>query len=181
MSPVALRPSRPAVALFVVPLLVAAIGLGRPARASAQTDRIATGVAGLAAGTLVGVWLTVSIYVTEARTGSYIYSMNDLVRLRLETLPLAAGPLAGIVLGASSPSALGRSALWGGIGFAAGAGVGALAGQLLSGTSEARWAGAIIGSGVGMLTGVVVGALRDGGPDEPIPVVTVSVPLGGGP
>lgn len=160
-----------------LPVLAVLLWLCRAHPLVAQADRVAAGAAGLAAGTVAGVWTTVSIYVAKARTGSYIFSADDLVRLRPETLPIATFPIAGAVVGAASPSTLAGVAIWGGLGFAAGAGLGVLTGHVARGTSEARWAGGIIGSGVGMLAGVVFGALRSDGDEAPAPM-GISIPLG---
>jgi len=167
-----------------LPILALLWWLGRVPPLAGQADRVATGAAGLAAGAVVGVWTTTAIYVAKARTGRYIFSPDDLIRLRWETLPIATAPIAGAVLGASSPSTLGQTVIWGGLGFLAGAGAGALLGHAVWGTSQARWAGGIIGSGVGLIAGIVFGALRSGGEEEPLPAMGVSIPIpvpGGGP
>lgn len=165
-----------------LPILAVLLWLCRAYPLAAQADRVATGAAGLAAGTVAGVWTTVSLYVAKARTGSYIFSADDLIRLRPETLPIATFPIAGAVVGATSPSTLADVAIWGGLGFAAGAGLGLLTGHLVRGTSEARWAGGIIGSGVGMLAGVVFGALRSDGGEAPAQMaISIPLPIGGVP
>jgi len=144
---------------------------------AAQVDRVGAGAVGLAAGAVAGVWTTTSIYVAKARTGAYLFSPNDILRVRWETIPVGAFPIAGAIVGASSPYTLGQIAIWGGLGLLAGAGAGLLTAQLVRGTSEARWAGGIIGSGVGLLVGIVIGALRSGGDDETAPSVSVVIPI----
>lgn len=172
------RAGRPFLGPLMALVLVSCLVAPRPARA--QLDRIGAGAGGAAAGAIVGVYTTTAIYVTKARFGSYIYSLGDLIQLRVETLPIVAAPVAGAVLGASSPADLGRAALWGGLGFAAGAGLGYLGGHVIGDSDEARWAGGIIGSAIGVWAGALFGALRDGDEQlqEPMTLLRVMVPLG---
>lgn len=173
------RAGRPFLGPLMALVLVSCLVAPRPARA--QLDRIGAGVGGAAAGVVVGAYTTTAIYVTKARFGSYIYSLSDFVELRWETFPIAATPIAGAVLGATSPSDLGRAAVWGGIGFAAGAGLGYLGGHVIAGSDEARWAGGIIGSAIGVWAGALFGTLRGGDEevDEPMTLIRISLPLGG--
>lgn len=171
------RSARSCARIGRVPILAVVCWLCGAHPIRAQADRVGAGAAGLAAGAVAGVWTTTAIYVAKARTGSYLFSANDIVRLRWETIPVATFPVAGAIVGATSPSTLGDIAVWGGLGFLAGAGAGLLTGHLVRGTSEARWAGGIIGSGVGLLTGIVLGALRSDDESEPLPSMGVSIPL----
>lgn len=171
-----LRPLARRAALIAVS--VAALGL--PAPASAQVVPTIVGTAG---GLAAGVYTTVAVYVTKARFGSYLFSVDDLVSIRLETVPVAALPVAGAWLGQQSGEAVWDAALWGGVGFLGGAVAGAGAGELIWGTEEGRWAGAIIGSALGMLTGATLGArgALDDSRSDPAPVTfSFTLPLGGG-
>lgn len=150
-------------------------------RAEGAPAQVGPALLGAAGGLVVGGYTTVAIYVTKARFGRYLFSPDELVALRPEILPVVVLPVAGAVLGAESTTALGRSAGWGAIGFAAGGVVGGLTGRLVSDTDEAPWAGAIIGSSAGLLAGAILGAidgLDDSGGGAPV-ALSWSVPVGG--
>ncbi len=145
---------------------VFAAALPAPEPCEGQWGRVAATVGGAAGGAVAGVYLTTAVYVTKARTGSFLYSMHDLVGPRWETFPIVAAPVAGAVLGATSPERLGGAAVWGLAGFAAGAGLGYALGSWLGDSPEEKWAGGIIGSGAGLLAGMVFGAIRAGDTSE---------------
>lgn len=113
---------------------------------------------GFAAGTAAGAYVTTGIFVARARTGSYIYSLEDALRPRWELLPAVAMPIGGLLLGAEDGQRLASAVAWGGAGFAVGAVVGLGIGELLGETSQGRWAGFIIGSATGLLAGTIYGA-----------------------
>ena len=143
----------------------------------------ASGVAGATGGLVAGGYTMVAIYVAEARSGRFVHSYDEMLRLRPEILPVIAGAVAGGWLGAESSTALARSAGWGGIGLVGGAALGAGVGHLIWRSSEGRWAGGVIGSAVGLVTGAILGAAdglddRDGG--QPVTLFSLSLPLGGG-
>lgn len=164
--------------LMLAVVLSGALGALFPRPARAQVGPALLGVAG---GAAVGGYTTVAIYVTKARFGRYLFSPDELVSLQPEILPVIVLPVAGAFLGAESTTALGRSAGWGAVGFAAGAVVGGLTGKLLSDSDEAPWAGAVIGSGAGLLAGVILGAidgLDEADAEAPVSLAW-SLPLGG--
>jgi hypothetical protein len=138
----------------------------RPTAAQTQALAVAGGAVG---GVVVGLYTTMSIYVAKARAGSYLFSVDEFLEPRIESVPLFLGPAAGAFVGYQSAAALGGAALWAGFGFAGGAALGAGAGELLWGTAEGRWAGAIIGSAAGLLLGATLGARSrwNDGDDEP--------------
>jgi hypothetical protein len=161
-------------------IAAAAVLAWRPAPASGQ---VGAAIAGATGGLAAGLYTTTAIYVTEARFGRYIFSVDDVVRPNLRLLPMVVEPALGGWLGAKSGRALGRAALWGGVSFFGGAAVGAGAGHLIWRTSEGRWAGAIIGSAFGLLVGATVGgrrALRDEDLENGARPVTFSIsfPIG---
>lgn len=127
-------------------------------------------VGGLVAGTIV----TTATVVLEARLGKYLYSFDDVVAIRLETIPILIGPVAGAVLGASSPSALGRAGTGALVGLAGGIPIGVGVGALIWSTSEGRWAGGIIGGAAGMLAGAVLYSTLGGGNEQASPGVTAA-------
>lgn len=159
-----------------------AVSAGTPRPATAQA---ATGVVGAAGGLVAGTYTMTAIYVTKARFGHFLFSLDDALAPTPEILPLVAGPIAGAWLGAESGTALWRALGWGSVGFVGGAAVGVTVGHMIWGDDEGRWAGAIIGSAAGMLAGAVLGA-RDvlhespEGGASPTPVLSISIPLGGG-
>lgn len=150
-----------------------------PAPATAQASHVVGGVGGAVLGAFTGIYTTTAIYVTKARLGSYIYSLSDLHRLRIETLPIVLAPVGGLALGAADPDRIARAALRGGIGLVVGGGLGYLAGSILGDSDEARWSGLVIGSGAGLLAGTLIGAL-DGGGARDGPLVQLRVPIGPG-
>lgn len=162
-------------------LVVGAGALTGPPRPAA--GQIGPAIAGTAGGLAAGLYTTTAIYVTEARFGHYIFSVDDVVSPNLRLLPMVVGPVAGGWVGAESGHALGRAGLWGGLGFLGGAALGAGTGHLVWETSEGRWAGAIIGSALGLLTGAVLGG-RDGlrdddaGPAGGSVTFALSIPMG---
>jgi hypothetical protein len=169
------RRHRVLAALILIPLVI----LARPGSARAQAGPAVLGAAG---GFAAGVYTTVAIYVTKARFGRYLFSVDELISIQPEILPAVALPVAGAWLGAESGTALWRAAGWGSLGLLAGAGAGALTGAVVSDSDEAPWAGAIIGGGLGLLGGMALGALDglDDGTAGGAPVsLSISFPLGG--
>lgn len=165
--------------LTLTPLLALSLLLLRPHSVEGQAGAAVLGGVG---GLVVGGYTTVAIYVTKARFGRYLFSPDEFLALRPETLPVIVTPVAGALLGLESSVALGRSAGWGALGFITGAAVGGLTGKLLSDSEEGPWAGAVIGSGAGLLVGVVLGAidgLDDDGAAAPL-AFSWSIPWGGG-
>lgn len=140
-------------------------------------------IVGTAGGFVAGTYVTTAVYVTKARFGRFLFSLDDALTFTPELLPMVAAPVAGGWLGAESKVALGRAVGWGAVGFFGGAALGVGAGHLFWGDVEGRWAGAIIGSAAGMLTGLILGALDgldDGGGEAAMmPVFSVRIPLGG--
>ena len=161
-------------------LVVAALLVALPGPVASQADRVASAIGGVAVGAVAGVYVTTGIYVMKARFDSYIFSLHDLVRVRLETLPLVLMPVGLGTLGAVEPGRLWNGALWGLIGFVGGAGLGAGLGHALGDSSEATWAGGIIGSAFGTLIGLTAGALMHGGGSGSSGAVTVTVPIRAG-
>ncbi len=174
-------PFRRAASLVGLSLALLLPGAASPPGAAGQT---VPAIAGAAGGFVAGTYVTTAVYVTKARFGRFLFSLDDALTFTPELLPMVAGPVAGGWLGAESKVALGRAVGWGAVGFFGGAALGLGAGHLLWGDVEGRWAGAIIGSAAGMLTGVVLGALDglddEGGEPAVVPVLSVRIPLGGG-
>lgn len=161
-----------------------AVGIGlalltSPGRAEAQA---VAGLYGVITGTAGGVYTSTAIFVAKARTGSYVYSIEDALTPRWELIPVAGMAIGGGVIGLTDEQRLANGVKWGAAGFAAGAIVGLAAGTLFASDehrSEDQWAGAIIGSAAGMLAGSIYGALAyDSDPDGgAIPLVSIRLSL----
>lgn len=160
-----------------VGMLVAAGLFATPRPSAAQAVPAAYG---LFVGTVGGVFATTGIFVAKARTGAYIYSLEDAIAPRWELVPVAVMPIGGLVLGLADDQRLANSIKWAGAGFVAGAAVGLGIGTLFDDTGEGQWAGAVIGGAAGLLAGSVYGALAhddgEGGGVEG-PVLSFRVPF----
>jgi hypothetical protein len=106
-------------------------------------------------GAIAGFALTLAIVVARARAGSYIFGLEELAEMRLETLPIALAALAGAVLGIRDPTAVDRAAVWGFAACFAGALIGIPMGRLMWGAGEGPWAGAIVFGAIGFAGGGV--------------------------
>lgn len=163
--------------LTAVGVLVAAglLGISRPSPAQAIPAAY-----GLFVGTVGGVYVTTGIFVAKARTGAYIYSLEDALVPRWELVPAAVMPIGSLMLGLVDDQRLANSIKWAGAGFVAGAAVGLGIGTLFHERSEGQWAGAIIGSAAGLLAGSIYGVLAhdddDGGGVEG-PILSFRVPF----
>lgn len=163
--------------LALVGLLVATGLFAAPRAAPAQAVPAAYG---LFTGTVAGVYVTTGVFVLKARTGAYMYSLEDALAPRWELVPAVAMPLGGLVLGLGNDQRLANSLKWAGAGFVAGAAVGLGVGTLFHETGEGQWAGAVIGSAAGLLAGSIYGAVShdsgDGGGVEG-PMLSFRVPF----
>lgn len=151
------RPLPCAPAVFALAILLA------PRPAQGQWIAAAAGAVG---GAVTGVYTSTGIYVARARTGHFLYSLEEATEVRLENLPMIAGPIVGAAVGWHSGAALGAAAVWGSVGFVGTGVIGAGVGHLIWGTPEGRWAGAIIGSAAGLLIGATLGARSRWNPDD---------------
>lgn len=169
----------------VTVLAIVAAGLcGHPRSARGQPVPAAYGLIG---GTVAGIYVTTGVFVTKARAGSFIYSLEDALAVRWELIPLVVMPVSSFAVGLDDGQRLASSIKWGGAGFAAGAAVGLGVGTLLrqdGGGSESQWAGAIIGSAAGLLAGSIYGMLayedevEEGGEEGgAFPGFTVRIPF----
>lgn len=141
----------------VLGLLAAGCLLSTPRTSDAQGVPAAYG---LITGTLGGIYVTTGIFVTKARMGSFIYSLEDALAPRWELIPVVVMPVGSVVVGLDDGQRLANGIKWASAGFAAGAVVGLGVGTLLRETgAESQWAGAIIGSAAGLLAGSIYGAL----------------------
>ena len=108
-----------------------------------------------AGGAVLGFIVTLAIVVAKARTGSYIFGLDDLLAFRWDVLPIPLGAIAGFRLGQKRP----HSVAWAtACGFGALI-LGVIAGALLGGIAWAgdvgHWAGGVIGGAIGLVAGSV--------------------------
>jgi hypothetical protein len=143
---------------------------------------------GFLGGVVAGAHMSTGIYVLRSRlTGWNFHSPDDILKPRIEMMPIIVTPIAGAVLGARSSTKLGAAAGWGGAGIVGGAAIGATLGHLISGDTQGRWAGGTIGSAAGLLIGAVLGSTLkseasdedDAGSASRPRYITFSIPVGG--
>jgi hypothetical protein len=126
----------------------------RPAEAQAVKRAALGGALGVAGGAAT----TFSLVVARARfERAYLESPGDLVHW--QSIPLIAGPTAGVVFALAGEDVLEGGIRGSLIGMALGVGTGAGLGALLSREPEWRWAGGVIGGGLGVSLGGVLGAM----------------------
>jgi len=163
---------------FGLLVLVSACLGWSPRTASAQAVPAAYG---LVTGTVSGIYVSTAIFVAKARTGAYIYSLDDALAPRWELIPVAIMPIGSLVVGLDDGQRLANSVRWAAAGFATGAVVGLGLGTLLRADGgEGQWAGAIIGSAAGLLAGTLYGLVSyDGDQGDPSggPMLTFRITL----
>jgi len=108
-----------------------------------RVNRIARAVAGLLAGFLAGVGVTLALLVADARfRGHYLETVGD--ALGWPIVPVVLGPIVGAWLGRRGGATARSVAL----------------GAALDPHISAGWAGGTIGCGAGILAGAAVGGWR---------------------
>jgi hypothetical protein len=122
--------------------------------------RILMTLLGLLVGTSLGFFITVAIFVGQARRGIYLFSLDDLSAIRWEALPTYLGAVVGAWAGWR-----GTRPLVVGVGFGlAGAllliPVGWFAGSWLWPETSGPWAGATLAAALGLLAGAGTAAMR---------------------
>lgn len=168
----------------VIPMLAILLVCLVPRQANGQFVSSSLGFLG---GVVAGTHMSMGAYVLKSRlTGWNFHSVDEILSPQFETLPVIIAPIAGAVLGASSPGKLSAAATWGGVGLVSGAAAGATVGHFIWGDTQGRWAGGTIGSAAGLLIGSVLGAAMksDGSDDEAASAarprfITFSIPVGG--
>lgn len=114
---------------------------------------------GVLLGFLVGFYTALAMVVAKAQVGYYIFSLHDLAEIRLETVTIFIGMVAGGVLAYRMPRRLLRAFLRGLVGVIGGALVGMLGGMLFGDSDEALWVGGIVVSALALLVAMAL-ALR---------------------
>ncbi len=124
--------------------------------------RLTRGIAGGVVGLAVGFFVTLAIFVAEARAGRYVYSLDDLTLWRWESLPTWAGLVVGGVVAWRAPRR-GVGALWRGLVAAGLAGAaGWWVGPAVWVGRSAPWAGAVLGAAGGLVVGLTVAGVWAG-------------------
>jgi hypothetical protein len=161
--------------------VLTAIVLGLAAARPAEGQAVKRAVLGGALGVAGGAAATFSLVVARARfERAYLESPGDLVHW--QSIPLIAGPTAGVVFALAGEDVLEGGIRGSLIGMAVGIGTGVGLGTLLSREPEWRWAGGVIGGGLGVAIGGFLGAvvswrgLDPGSAPAEAPVV-VRIPL----
>ena len=126
----------------------------RRTAAAGWVARILSTLLGVLVGTSLGFFLTMAIFVAQARRGIYLFSLDEMSALRWEALPTYLGAAVGAWAGWR-----GRRVLLPGIGFAlAGAllliPVGWVVGSWLWPEISGPWAGATLAAALGVPLGV---------------------------
>lgn len=143
-----IRSSELLLALVLVPFAI------RPGEAQTVKRAALGGALGVAGGAAT----TFSLVVARARfERAYVESPGDLVHW--QSIPLIAGPTAGVVFALAGEDVLEGSIRGSLVGMALGVGTGAGLGALLSREPEWRWAGGVIGGGLGVSLGGLLGAM----------------------
>ena len=65
-----------------------------------------------AGGAVLGFIVTLAIVVAKARTGSYIFGLDDLLAFRWDVLPIPLGAVAGFRLGRKRPHSVAWATAW---------------------------------------------------------------------
>jgi hypothetical protein len=107
-------------------------------------------------GAVTGFIVTLALVVAQARTGSYIFGLDDLLAFRWDVLPVPIGAILGYRLGRKRPHSVAWATACGAGALLLGVVTGALLGGLAWEGEVGRWAGGVIGGAVGLVVGCVV-------------------------
>lgn len=121
---------------------------------SVPVRRLLQGAAGAAVGLTLGFFVTLAIFVAEARVGRYVYSLDDLTVWRWEALPTWIGLGLGALSGWFTPRLAGGGVLGGLAGAILIGAVGWWTGPLVWVGRSAPWAGLVLGAACGLLVGL---------------------------
>ncbi len=129
-------------------------GAGKGTAVTGWALRAVAVLIGLLAGTSLGFFLTLAIFVAQARRGIYLFSLDDMSVFRWEAIPTCLGAAAGAWAGWQ-----GRRVLLPGVGFAAAGAllltpVGWCVGSWLWPEISGPWAGAVLAAAAGIPIGV---------------------------
>ena len=106
-------------------------------------------------GAVTGFIVTLALVVAQARTGSYIFGLDDLLAFRWDVLPVPIGAILGYRLGRKRPHSVAWATACGAGALLLGVVTGALLGGLAWEGEVGRWAGGVIGGAIGLVVGCV--------------------------
>lgn len=118
------------------------------------------GLAGAAIGGVLGFFLTVAIFVAEARVGRYVYSLDDVTAFRWEMAPTMIGILLGGNLAWGRLRAFSRGVALAIAVAVVAVPIGWFVGPWLWDGRSAPWAGAVLAAAMGLLIGLGVAIMR---------------------
>lgn len=104
-------------------------------------------------GAVTGFIVTLALVVAQARAGSYIFGLDDLLAFRWDVLPIPLGAVAGFYLARKRPHSVAWATACGFAALILGVITGALLGGLTREPDVGRWAGGVIGGATGLLIG----------------------------
>lgn len=119
------------------------------------THAVVTALATLA-GAVMGLVVTLALVVLEARFGTFIFALEDLLAFRWDLLPIPLGAFGGFRLAQKRHHALPWATVWGIGAMILGIAIGALVGPAIWGAGVGAWAGGVIGGALGLVTGAVL-------------------------
>lgn len=107
-------------------------------------------------GAVLGFLVTLALVVAEARGGTYIFGLDDLLTFRWDVLPIPLGALAGFILARRRPNSVAWAMVCGFAALIAGTVIGWMVGGAMSSDDVGHWAGGVIGGAIGIVAGTVV-------------------------
>jgi hypothetical protein len=123
-------------------------------------------------GAVMGFIITLALVVAQARAGTYIFGLDDLIAFRWDILPIPVGALAGFRLARKRPHSVAWATACGFGALVLGVITGALVGGLTREPDVGRWAGGVIGGATGLVIGCIVSLRIKRVPRHPLIVGT---------
>lgn len=123
-------------------------------------------------GAVLGFVVTLALVVAQARFGTYIFGMEDLLAFRWDILPIPLGAIAGFRLGRKRPHSVAWATASGFGALILGTMIGVLLGSLAWESDVGRWAGGVMGGATGLVLGSVISLRIKRVPRHPLIVGT---------
>jgi hypothetical protein len=125
-----------------------------------------------AGGAVMGFIVTLALVVAQARAGTYIFGLDDLVAFRWDILPIPIFAFAGFRLARKRPHSVSWATACGFGAMVLGVITGALLGGLTREPDVGHWAGGVIGGAVGLIIGCLTSLRIKRVPRHPLIVGT---------